>query len=399
MWKPICPGDPEMDSRIHLIAAALKDRWPDEKRAGLLTGLAGIAIFFAMYDKYTGREDHGELIEELLSSAFGTAQTTWHPVTFCSGVPGMLWAAGYLNETGSIELEPDTADTDSFLLEQMFESAEENDFDFLHGATGVLNYFICRSEGIDDKYTGRFISLLQKHAVVEADGSVSWESIVDRNNPRVVKNLSLSHGMSSIITILSIIHKKNPHPLTAELLRGAVKFVQSSGNKPGLAISLFPGYVEKVQPDAVNSRLGWCYGDLGIALALRSAGQALNDPALAGNAYDILRHSATRRDVAVNSIFDAGLCHGSAGIAHIFNTVYQETGEPVFKEAALYWLKHALGAVSEDAEAPAGYQSFSGENGWKNELSILEGIAGIGLAYIAATSDIQPSWNRCLLIS
>ena len=399
MWKPILPGDPAIDNRIHLIADALKERWPDEKRAGLLTGLAGIAIFFGMYDKYTGKKDHTELIEKLLASAFETAQTVWHPNTFCSGVPGMLWAADYLNGTGSIELEPDTADTDGFLLEQMFESAEENDFDFLHGATGILNYFISRSEGIDGDQTARFLSILRKHAVVEADGSLSWESIVDRANPRVVKNLSLSHGMSSIITVLSIIYKKDPQPLTAELLRGAVKFVQSKGNKPGQAISLFPGFVEKVQPDAVNSRLGWCYGDLGIALALRAAGQALNDPALTAHAYDILRHSAARRDIAANSIFDAGLCHGSAGIAHIFNTVFQETNEPVFREAALYWLKHALDTVSENAAAPAGYQAFFGESGWKNELPVLEGIAGIGLAYISAASDIQPAWDRCLLIS
>jgi len=398
MWQPILAGNPELDKKIHEIAKALKENIAQETHAGLLTGLPGIAVFFANYDAYTGTRDNEEFIGRLVSDSFEAVQTKWHPVSFCSGLPGMLWAVDHLSELGIPDMDTDTDETDDFLTREMLAGAEKNDFDFLHGAGGLLYYFLSRKRQPDPEALGKVLSFLSKYAVRDETGAIAWESLVDIENPKVVKNISLSHGMSSTIIILSIFYEQFRTEESRTLLEGALKFLRASRNQSPDTRSLFPGYVQKEQVDD-DSRLGWCYGDMGIGLALRRAGKALDDPALQEEGIAILRHSARRRDPAKDYVRDAGLCHGSAGIAHIFNRVFQETGDPLFKEAAIYWIDQALAMAVGDESTPAGYQAYNGITGWQNELQLLEGVAGIGLSFIAAASDIPATWDRSLLIS
>jgi hypothetical protein len=46
----------------------------------------------------------------------------------------------------------------------------------------------------------------------------------------------------------------------------------------------------------------------------------------------------------------------------------------------------------------AGFAAW-GHEGWRDEVGILEGAAGIALAFLAATQDVEPEWDRMLLVS
>jgi hypothetical protein len=37
--------------------------------------------------------------------------------------------------------------------------------------------------------------------------------------------------------------------------------------------------------------------------------------------------------------------------------------------------------------------------GWRSEAGFLEGATGIGLALLGAISDVEPAWDRVLLLS
>jgi len=104
-----------------------------------------------------------------------------------------------------------------------------------------------------------------------------------------------------------------------------------------------------------------------------------------------------RRDVKKEFVMDAGICHGAAGIAHIFNRVYQKTGNETFKEAALFWIDDCL-KKSCFNDGLAGYKVWR-KDGWITQTGLLEGIAGIGLVLLSAISDIEPDWDECLLLS
>jgi lantibiotic biosynthesis protein len=83
---------------------------------------------------------------------------------------------------------------------------------------------------------------------------------------------------------------------------------------------------------------------------------------------------------------EPGLCHGAAGLMHIFNRIYQATGQSVFRDAALRWLDDTLALC----DFPAG-------NRWQESCGLLNGAAGIALALLAVVGDREPRWDRILL--
>lgn len=97
---------------------------------------------------------------------------------------------------------------------------------------------------------------------------------------------------------------------------------------------------------------------------------------------------------------DAGLCHGAAGVAHLFNRLFQATGRAELRRAAVFWFERALQMRASGAGL-AGYRSFfpqlDGPARWDDDASFLTGVAGIALAFLAATTAVEPAWDRALL--
>jgi lantibiotic modifying enzyme len=182
------------------------------------------------------------------------------------------------------------------------------------------------------------------------------------------------------------------------LLEGAVTFLLHQSLDTGKFFSNFPSWVAGDPPG--QSRLAWCYGDLGNAIALWQASQSTGSKTWQDKAVDVILHAAKRRDIKENMVFDAGICHGGAGISHIFNRMYHYTGNEECKDTALYWYDQTL-KFATYKDGFAGFKVWRTEEygGWIKEYGFLEGVSGIGLALISAISDIEPAWDRSLLIS
>ena len=111
-------------------------------------------------------------------------------------------------------------------------------------------------------------------------------------------------------------------------------------------------------------------------------------------ALQIARRAA-RRKFEDTGVVDAGLCHGAAGLGHIFNRLFQASGEEVFRDAARSW----FGRTLNFRRANAGFGGFlvyrvtevADEPSWEAEPGILEGAAGIALALLAASTSIEPA--------
>lgn len=211
----------------------------------------------------------------------------------------------------------------------------------------------------------------------------------------------MSHGISSILSILCKSYMNNYNIKNTDILiRYTVNFLLKS--KQSNMNSLYPNYIDIYNYKGVKtkkeSRLAWCYGDLGVGIALWHASQALGQENWKQESINIFVHAAKRRELEQNGIVDAGLCHGTAGIAHIFNRMFRNTGIKEFKDSSDYWILETI-KMAKFKDGLAGYKAWHGKNGWQNEYGFLEGIAGIGLALIAAISDDDPTWDECLLLS
>jgi hypothetical protein len=179
------------------------------------------------------------------------------------------------------------------------------------------------------------------------------------------------------------------------LLDGAVRWLLDQDAPDSFSNWVVPGTTGN------KARLAWCYGDPGIAAALLGAAGCVAEPAREAAALAIARRAA-QRPSDQSGVRDAGLCHGSAGLAHLFNRMFQATGETKLGEAARAWFERAL-AMRRPGLGIGGYEAWqsdaAGSPAWSADPGLLNGATGIALALLAATTPIEPLWDRMLLVS
>jgi hypothetical protein len=179
------------------------------------------------------------------------------------------------------------------------------------------------------------------------------------------------------------------------LLEGAVTFLLSVA-ATGPAFGRYPPWLPNTKP--ISSRLAWCYGDLGVAVALVGAGVHARVPAWTREGL-ALAHGCSSRTLDQTHIHDASICHGAAGIAHMFHRLGRMTNDETLLVAARAWIVETL-RMQTDAPI-AGYPrvyEVAGELVMEEDATLLTGCTGVALVLHAAISEVDPSWDRLLLV-
>jgi hypothetical protein len=213
-------------------------------------------------------------------------------------------------------------------------------------------------------------------------------------------NLGLAHGQPAAIALLARAAGLGIGEDAARaLLPRAVAYLLSNRLPPGGRGAFASVDAPGCAP--VPARLAWCYGDLAVASALSAAGREAREPAWEEEALALAR-AAAARDVESAGARDACLCHGSAGIAHLFHRLHQTTGDEVLAAAARAWYGRTL-----DGRRPGtGIAGFlfqgldaDGAETWQDDPGLLDGAAGVALALLAAATPVEPAWDRAMLLS
>jgi len=146
------------------------------------------------------------------------------------------------------------------------------------------------------------------------------------------------------------------------------------------------------------TRLAWCYGDLGVGIILYQAGIIFQDKQTIDFSLKVLLNSTKRSTIEDAMIVDAGICHGTAGVAHIYNKMWHYTQDPIFKDACDHWIQKTI-EFGIYADGIAGFKKYNGESKrYENDCGLLEGPAGIGLVLLSyLTGDF--SWDYCLMLN
>ncbi len=224
-----------------------------------------------------------------------------------------------------------------------------------------------------------------------------------RTHPEGMIDLGIAHGVPGVVAFYSavLLARVLPGHEEASLRRSllsAVGFLETH-RQPQREHAAFdwcvaPGVAGRA------ARTAWCYGDPGVALALLRASWALQDHALYDRALSLARACATRPDDEC-AVQDAGLCHGAAGLGHLFRRLGDATGDEVLREGARRWFRNTLALrrpdelagfpAFETADAPAGQGTYRASPG------ILAGAAGVGLALMSALGA-SADWDQRLLL-
>jgi len=392
-------------NQVEKIALALSEIELSEfTQPGLLSGSSGIACFLFEYAKYAQdeltRQKALDIIDRTIDLVF---EGDPYP-THCSGLAGI---AHFLSDLEKWEGLGNyiTKDIDTYLEHALKSEIAKDHYDFLHGAVGISYYFVNRA-GEKKKYqrvVKLIVDYLDSTAVRNTEdgiGLVKWKSY-NSTKGRPEYNISMSHGMSGIVVVLSKILKianATTRNLVIPLLEGAVNYIlHQQIDKEGYG-SFFPYTSIESSESLTGTRLAWCYGDLGIALALWQAGISLENEHWKNKAIEVLLHAADRRDNAKNIVVDACFCHGTAGIAQIYNRMYRNAGIEKFKETADFWIEETL-KMAKFNDGLAGYKTFHGKYGMMNDAGMLEGISGTGLALLTSLSESDSSWDKYFLLS
>jgi lantibiotic biosynthesis protein len=405
-WKPIIDED-ILKARLTIIADTL-EKTVSQSENSLMVGNTGVALFLYYYWLYTKDDKYLEkgnaLILEILNL---NRHPFYQQHSLCNGSAGFMWAIDHLISNGFIEGDCNElfSEKEPSLNTLMENDIKEGKYDFLHNALGVALYFLNRRNPRSITYIESLILELERTAEKDIHG-LKWKSYENlKSRTKEQYNTGLSHGIASIIAFLGKVNEngilKNK---TKDLIYEAVSFLLSlKSDNPNINNeSFFPSVVlPNNTGNDHNSRLAWCYGDLGIGIVLWQVAKISQNEEWENMAINLILQTGSRRDPKKTSVIDAGICHGSAGIAHIYNRMYQHTGIEAFKDYAIYWLNDILNkAVFTDGLA--GYKAFHPEkedNNWIQQLGMLEGIAGIGLVLLSSITDIEPKWDECLLLS
>ena len=391
----------KLKSKVSEIAEAILSIPAENiENISLMSGKTGIALFMFYFAEFSGDKRCYHHAQLLISSVFDEINSGKTFYSFAGGLSGIGWAVNHLNQTRLFETYDDDpfSDIDQFLYNMMMMEIRSGNYDYLHGALGVGIYFLKVLNEKRRRSLKKLIFELDRNSIKNENGGICWNSSTISGNKGY--NLGLSHGIASIIVFLGrMLLEKISMDKTSELLTGAVEFLLAGEQDPLKHLSYFPNWLDMEHLPS-GSRLAWCYGDLGIASALFFASKATSNKEWEEKAIEILKYSTKRLDLTENSVSDAALCHGTAGIAHIYGRIYNYTKIIDFQHSAEYWFNEAL-KMAKFFHGIAGYLSPNSDtnSNYVKQTGFLEGAAGIGLAMLAAVSDSEPSWDEALLLS
>jgi hypothetical protein len=374
----------------------------------LAGGAAGLAVLFAYLAEAcsgTGDEAAAGL---WLDRAINSVSEQPMEAALYGGLTGVGWAATSVGKLLPGLDRPDVnEEIDETLLEHLGPSPWRDEYDLIGGLVGLGVYALERLPGsMAAACLERVIDHLGQTAERRPEGVTWWTNpawLIPATRdkfPRGYYNLGLAHGVPGVIALLGCacaagvgVDRARP------LLDGAVGWLLAQ-QSAAEAVDAFPCWVGPDIPH-VPARLAWCYGDLGLAVALLWAARCVGAADWERAALAVARRAAVR-PTEQSGVVDAGLCHGAAGVGHLFNRLFQATGEECFAEAARFWLERTL-AMRQPGRGIAGYLSWSpGKDGaltWQPEPGLLIGAAGVALALLAAATPVEPAWDHMLLVS
>ncbi len=343
------------------------------------------------------------LADELWNRSVEVASRTPPHHGFFSGLAGLGWVATQLDELVYEGSDPETFRAiDTHLSQVLRDSGDRLPLDPLTGLVGIGMYALERPGDADGLLDTTLREILSR-TVWTRDGA-TWPippehmtEVHRRAMPGGCYNLGVAHGTPGLLVLLarSLSRDSGRLPIRRALEEG-VRWLLST-NRPPSSGHRFPPFRGLTGRIGGESRLAWCYGDLGVACALsvsaRCAGRS--DWALESRSLG-LRCAATGFEES--GVADAGLCHGASGVAHLFRRLARAHRDPDLSSAGDRWHEHAL-RMQMEALPDRHPERPIPPRPERSEPGLLTGGGGVLLSLASSLTDEDFGWDRFLFLS
>lgn len=391
----------KLTGRIHYIAHDIKKEVDAVLRVDAYGGAAGLALAFGWLGIIFPEEEYADHAFERLNALIDAlTEIEWAPEMGCE-----LASAGfvlqYLQNSGIVDEDDDLGldAVDEFLLSAIPAFTEQRNWDPILGMVPIGNYFLERYKKTGNREPLEFIAEQFIDLSEIFEGYHVWITPGHRYQPKDCLNFGMAHGMPGLIAFLSKLYTTGIRKDELKtLVDSCIQFLLSKKNSDE-ASAQFPSYTfpGETLEETLTSRLGWCYGDLGMAFALLHWGKATGQPGLITEATGIALKT-TSRNLETAGCTDGPFCHGAAGLVHQYNRLFQCTKEPALKQAALDWAEITYDHFYQPGLGAGGYpfmfyDESDGSIKPKSSISLLEGAAGVALAFASLLSEKIPAWD------
>lgn len=311
---------------------------------GFLAGTSGALLLLWYYNKYIDRSYQAKIDKLENQCIQDIFEGKFKDMSYCNGLSGILSVFNHLEEEKLSAISIKDIDNVSipYLWRHIQHLMDEKKYDFLYGVMGIIQPFFFFNKGHD--YIHQVLKRIYNS--VEKKGDIISFPFNNYFTNEKEENLSISHGLVSVINfIIKAFKYKIDIEICNDLLEGLIKYIKKQKIDHIKYNAYYPNFAIKDQPIRA-SRLGWCYGDLSIALMYWEAGKVKKNPSWKQEAIEILDFATNRLDLEQNQIQDACICHGTSGIAMIFNRMFYETNFQRYKDARDYWIQKNVGIWS-----------------------------------------------------
>lgn len=372
------------------------------------SGSPALALFYTYHARSlnSGPIYAEQLAKYLEYTGQGLEVARLEPI-FMYGLSGVLWALDHIATlTGSpLEgLDAALVEADSFLEDH---TIDEDGFDMWFGLVGHGIYALPRTTGRSARHLlnsllERLLSALNPEP--EAPPWILKPQLLKKPGragiPTPHTQLGVAHGIAGVVAFLAEAHRRG-------LGDGKIPGIcdrtwrwmagQGSEDEHG---PFWPNVLGADLP-VVRGIQKWCNGMPGIAAALLAASQKLD--------HDEMREwSIARARELINYTrgfakpTEVSLCHGSTGLGHMYNRIFQQTGDELFADTARFFLQLTL-ELQTPGHGVGGFVAYGetmmGDYGDLFDPGLMTGSSGVGLGLLAAVSNQAPNWDQALLLS
>lgn len=342
----------------------------------LMYGRAGVQLFLFYHCFERDDEENYEMISDRFFSQIDDLHKKTllidDPRTCNAGLAGGLSGIGWMLDhmIRYPMVEADLFDimgrADPKIFRRMIYEVQEDRYGLLDGASGMALYCLRRSERFAREYLNRFIAELRQRMMLG-----KLDDIRDDGIPS---------GLSGLYLLVRKIRRKYPDTdYVAEVAGGLENRLKG----------------RTVSPEHTSDTLpGWSRPEVGVLWSL------LHIPETRDRALELWERYGRLHLVHDRGCLEAGLYGGNFSLGHLFGRIYRSSGESAFRELSSSFFHRGLDRANYTDEKTGDELWYTGINGvYGLHYGLLGGLAGIGLALLAAVSEKESDWDEALLLS
>lgn len=362
---------------------------------GLGGGVSGIILYLVNRFDMSMDSDIKDIVQTKLDYILSTSSAVKNNISILNGVSGIGWFTEYL--TGK---SPDydynfNASTDNHLI-KLIEKNGDVPYEYINGLAGVAVYARRRAEKNKNNklYQVVFDRFIEK-SIITDEKYCCWNTEIEsylrkdkENASKLEVDFGLAHGNLGVVAAMEAYASHDIYREQSELIiNNAFNWYERHK-----LYNCYFDYPSKIEVSKVN-RLAWCYGDLTTSYNLLRAGIKIKNKDIVYKALATARKT-TKRRLESSFVVDAPICHGSAGVALIYNLLNEISPSDEFLLAEGVWFDSLMRTYLESGLEGL---SFQGVNKKEQNLGLLEGLAGIGLT-ILALKESKKDWLDLILL-